>query len=378
MCCGTSLRRLGTDYIDIYQLHCGASPEEMEAILNTLEQLHSEGLIRAYGPSTDDPKLARLFAEGDFIMKLRPFGNTGMNVSEIGLGSWQLANPDWGISDTDEALRIVRRSFDAGCNFFDTAPAYNHGKSEELLGQALKPVRQDVIICSKFGHSAEGVTDFGTSAIRPSLEASLRRLQTDYVDILLIHNPPRELMDGRIADQYDELERLKAEGKLREYGVSLDWQVELEMVMDTTHSKAIEVMYNVFYQEPAGAFPKAQKHGVGLIVKVPLDSGWLSGKYRHTTKFTDVRSRWPREVLERRSALIDQFAALVPPGTSMVHAALQFILAQAQISTVIPGAKSVEQALDNLAAADGQLSPDVIQSIHAFWECELKGDPLPW
>jgi aryl-alcohol dehydrogenase-like predicted oxidoreductase len=311
-------------------------------------------------------------------MKLRPFGNTGMNVSEIGLGSWQLANPDWGLSDTDEALRIVRRSFDAGCNFFDTAPAYNHGKSEELLGQALKPVRQDVIICSKFGHSAEGVTDFGTNAIRPSLEASLRRLQTDYLDILLMHNPPREFMDGRIADQYDELERLKAEGKLREYGVSLDWQVELEMVMDTTLSKAIEVMYNVFYQEPAGAFPKAQKHGVGLIVKVPLDSGWLSGKYRHTAKFTDVRSRWPRDVLERRSVLIDQFAALVPPGTSMVHAALQFILTQPQISTVIPGAKSVEQALDNLAAADGQLSPDVVQSIHAFWERELKGDPLPW
>jgi aryl-alcohol dehydrogenase-like predicted oxidoreductase len=311
-------------------------------------------------------------------MKLRPFGNTGMTVSEIGLGTWQLASPDWGVNDTEEALRIVRRSLDAGCNFFDTAPAYNHGGSEELLGQALKSVRQDVIICSKFGYSAEGGTDFGTSAIRPSLEASLRRLQTDYIDILLMHNPPRELMDGRIADQYEELEKLKVEGKLREYGVSLDWQVELEMVIDTTLSKAIEVMYNVFYQEPAGAFPKAQEQGVGLIVKVPLDSGWLSGKYRHTTNFTDVRSRWPREVLERRSALIDQFAALVPPGISMVHAALQFILAQPQISTVIPGAKNVGQALDNLSAADGRLSPDVVQSICALWESELKGDPLPW
>jgi aryl-alcohol dehydrogenase-like predicted oxidoreductase len=294
-------------------------------------------------------------------MNLRSFGTTGMNVSEVGLGCWQLANPDWGVSDTDEALRIVHRSLDAGCNFFDTAPAYNRGKSEELLGQALKSVRQNVIICSKFGHSAEGVTDFETSAIRPSLEASLRRLQTDYVDILLMHNPPRELMDGRIADQYEELERLKAEGKLREYGVSLDWQVELEMVIDTTPSKAIEVMYNV-----------------GLIVKVPLDSGWLSGKYRHTAKFDDVRNRWPREVLERRSALIEQFATLVPPGTSMVHAALQYILAQPQISTIIPGAKSVEQALDNFAAADEQLGPDVVQSIHAFWERELKDDPLPW
>jgi aryl-alcohol dehydrogenase-like predicted oxidoreductase len=311
-------------------------------------------------------------------MKLRPFGNTGMKVSEIGLGAWQLASADWGVSDTDEALRIVHRSFDAGCNFFDTAPAYNQGKSEELLGQALKSVRQDAIICSKFGYSADGNTDFATSAIRPSLEASLRRLQTDYVDILLMHNPPRELMDGRIADQYEELEKLKAEGKLREYGVSLDWQVEVEMVIDTTRSKAIEVMYNAFYQEPAGAFPKAQEAGVGLIVKVPLDSGWLSGKYRDTTRFTDVRSRWSREVLERRSALIEQFADLVPSGTSMVHAALQFILAQPQISTVIPGAKTVEQALDNIAAADGRLNPDVVQAMYALWERELKGDPLPW
>ncbi len=123
-------------------------------------------------------------------MKLRPFGNTGMQVSEIGLGAWQLANPDWGINDTSEALRIVQASLDAGCNFFDTAPAYNHGKSEEFLGQVLKPVRKDIILCSKFGPSPEWVSDFSTPAIRPSLEGSLRRLQTDYIDILLMHNPP--------------------------------------------------------------------------------------------------------------------------------------------------------------------------------------------
>src|SRR6476660_8688835 len=111
-------------------------------------------------------------------MKLRPLGNTGMNVSEIGLGAWQLANPDWGVNDRSEALRILQKSLEAGCNFFDTAPAYGRGVSEELLGQALKSVRRDVVICTKFGHSAEQVTDFGTNAIRPSVEASLRRLQT--------------------------------------------------------------------------------------------------------------------------------------------------------------------------------------------------------
>jgi len=311
-------------------------------------------------------------------MNLRPFGDTGMLVSEIGLGAWQLANPDWGVSDAAEADRIIRKSLEAGCNFFDTAPAYNHGKSEEFLGRALKSIRKQIILCTKFGHSPDWVTDFGTAAIRPSLEGSLRRLKTDYVDILLVHNPPRDLMDGRHADQYVELEKLKSEGKIREYGISLDWQVELELMIDTTRSKAAELMYNVFYQEPAAAFPKAREHGVGLIVKVPLDSGWLSGKYRQDAKFADVRSRWPREVLERRSRLIEQYAALVPPGVPLAQASLQYILAQPQISTIIPGAKSVDQALDNFAAADHALSPEVLQNIQEFWKREIAADPLPW
>lgn len=311
-------------------------------------------------------------------MKLRPFGDTGMYVSEIGLGAWQLANPDWGVDDRSEALRIIQKSLEAGCNFFDTAPGYGRGRSEELLGEGLKSVRGDVIICTKFGHTAEGVTDFSTNAIRSSVEASMRRLQTDYLDIVLIHNPPRELMDGRVASQYEEFEKLKAEGKIREYGVSLDWREEVEITVDTTKSKALEVFFNALYQEPLPAFQKAYEHGVGIIVKVPLDSGWLSGRYRKGHRFDDIRSRWPAEVVARRSELVEQFAKLVPDATSMAHAALQFILAHPQVSTVIPGAKSVEQALDNFAAADKQLNPEVVQSIYDLWKREIMRDPLPW
>lgn len=312
-------------------------------------------------------------------MKRRPFGSTGMQVSEIGLGAWQLANPDWHLHDTDEALRIVHAALEAGCTFFDTAPGYGAGRSETLLGQALRPVRQDVVICTKFSHHRpDGGYDFDAAHIRSVLEGSLRRLQTDYVDILLLHNPPRALMDGRSAPQYAELERLKAEGKLREYGVSLDWREELELVIETTQSKAIEVMYNVFYQEPQAAFQRAQERGVGLIVKVPLDSGWLSGRYRSDSRFTDVRQRWSPEVIARRGALVEQFAALVPPGTSLAHAALQYILAHPAVSTVIPGPKSVAQARDNFAAAGGRLPDEAVRAIAALWERELRGDPLPW
>jgi aryl-alcohol dehydrogenase-like predicted oxidoreductase len=117
---------------------------------------------------------------------------------------------------------------------------------------------------------------------------------------------------------------------------------------------------------------------MGLIVKVPLDSGWLSGRYRNGHRFDDIRSRWSPEVLARRSDLVEKFAALVPEGTSMAHAALQFVLAQPGVSTVIPGAKTVEQALDNYAAADKQLSPETIQAMRDLWTREIAAEPLPW
>jgi len=148
--------------------------------------------------------------------------------------------------------------------------------------------------------------------------------------------------------------------------------------VDTTQSKALEVFFNALYQEPLPAFQKAHENGVGIIVKVPLDSGWLSGRYRKGHQFDDIRKRWPPEVVARRSELVEQFAALVPEGTSMAHAALQFILAQPQVSTIIPGAKSAEQALDNFAAADKQLSQEVVQSMYDLWEREIMSDPLPW
>ncbi|MGD9212664.1 MAG: aldo/keto reductase, partial [Desulfobacteraceae bacterium] len=192
-------------------------------------------------------------------------------------------------------------------------------------------------------------------------------------------NPPRELMDGRESGNiYEELAQLKIEGKIREYGVSLDWAAELETVAATTDSKAAEVMYNAFHQEPAGAFPMAHEKNIGLIIKVPLDSGWLAGKYDRTTVFKDGRHRWPLEVLKRRADLLDKFKAIVPPDTSLTHVALQFILAQPQVSTIIPGGKTVKQALDNFAAADQKLSMEIVQAIYKLWDQEIAHDPLPW
>jgi aryl-alcohol dehydrogenase-like predicted oxidoreductase len=273
----------------------------------------------------------------------------------------------------------VRRSYEAGCNFFDSAPGYGGGRSEELLGKALKGIRQDVILCTKFSHYANGEHDFDAANVRPVLEGSFKRLQTDYVDVLLLHNPERELMDGRNAPElYAELEKLKAEGKIRAYGISLDWKVEVDMAVDTTGSQALEVFFNALYQEPMAAFAHAQEKGAGLIVKVPLDSGWLSGRYRKDSRFDDVRSRWSPEIIARRGALVEKFAEIIPPGTSLAHAALQFCLARPEVSTVIPGAKTVEQALDNYAAAERELPEECVQAIYKLWETDIASDPLPW
>ena len=311
-------------------------------------------------------------------MNYRPLGATGIQVSEIGLGAWQLVNPAWEMNDTGEALGIIRQSLDSGCNFFDTAPGYGSGRSEELLGRALASHRDRVVLCTKFGHTADGEENFDASAIRPALEASLRRLRTDRIDILLLHNPPHALIDGTMPAVCNELERLKAEGKLRAHGVSLDSRHELELVLRHTRSDVVEALFNVFHQDPLAAFPEARARGVGIIAKVPLDSGWLSGKYRADSRFTGIRDRWSPDVIARRSALVGEFAALLPPGVSLAHAALQYLLAQPEISTVIPGAKNIAQARDNFAACTSTLPAEVVQSIHVLWERNLRDAPLPW
>ncbi|WP_163192257.1 aldo/keto reductase [Clostridium thermarum] len=184
-------------------------------------------------------------------MKKRPYGATGKFVSEIGFGAWQLGNAkDWGTMSDEEAIKLVHAALDSGVNFFDTAPGYGLGKSEELLGRALKGRRDEVVINTKFGHHADGSSDFSADRIREAVEGSLQRLQTDYPDSILLHNPPFELLNGS-APQYEVLEQLKAEGKILAYGASVDSSREMLEVIDNSNSGIMEVMFNIFYQETA-------------------------------------------------------------------------------------------------------------------------------
>ncbi len=312
-------------------------------------------------------------------MNRRPLGSTGIEVSEVGLGAWQLGNTDqWVGPDHDASLRIVEAALALGVNLFDTAPGYAGGRSEQLLGEALEGRRPDVVLVTKFGHKADGTSDWDAAHIEPAVERSLNALRTDHLDVILMHSPPSELLDGTTAEHYKEFERLRSAGVVRAYGASVDWGADIDTVVNTTDSQVLEVLLHAFHQEPLAALKNASAKGVGAIVKVPLDSGWLSGRYGKDSRFSDVRSRWTPADIERRAALVEQFKALLPDDVGMPHAALRWLLAQSCVSSIIPGAKSLDQLNDNVAAADAALPDETARAIEALWAREIQADPLPW
>ncbi len=311
-------------------------------------------------------------------METRTLGSTGIEVGVIGLGAWQLGNSTmWHGPDEAESLRIVDEALDLGVTLFDTAPGYGEGRSEELLGKALRGRRDRVVIVSKFGHTADGRSDFSPGAMEPSVRDSLRRLQTDYLDVLLLHSPAKELMDGS-APQYAELERLREAGLVRAWGVSLDWNADLQRVLGTTRSQVVEVLFNAFHQDPLPGIERAGAQGVGVIGKVPLDSGWLSGRYGRGSSFDGVRGRWSADDIARRADLVERFERLLPAGTSTPHAALRYVLAQWGVTAAIPGARSLAQLRDNVAAAGGALPAEAVRAIRRLWEERVGDDPVPW
>ncbi|WP_079507478.1 aldo/keto reductase [Mesobacillus jeotgali] len=311
-------------------------------------------------------------------MNYRQLGSTGIKVSEVGFGAWQLGNTrDWEGMEENQAITLVHEALEQGCNFFDTAPNYGGGNSESLLGKALTGRRGQAVINSKFGHHPDNTLNFDSQKIRSSIEGSLRRLKTDYLDSILLHNPPFEILTGSTG-HFEVLESLKQEGKIRAYGASIDSAREMDELIQNTGSQVIEVMFNIFHQEPRKAFKNAAEKNVGLIVKVPLDSGWLSGKYDESSVFTDIRSRWDPNQLRKRSELLPVLKEMLDPGESLVQLALRYILHYPEVSTVIPGNKNLEQLIENLSAAEKRISAVKVKKLEEIWEEKLKAHPMGW
>ncbi|MBT8288395.1 MAG: aldo/keto reductase [Bacteroidia bacterium] len=301
-------------------------------------------------------------------------------VSEIGLGAWQLGvNSGWRGMSEKEAIHMVHKSVEYGVNFFDTAPNYGHGSSEMRLGKALKNYdRSKIVINTKFGHTDSGGTNYSSDYIRESLEGSLKRLQVDFVDSLIIHNPPFEVLDGNNNDHYNILEELKNEGKINAYGASLDTYDEMKLFMDTTNGEVIEAFFNILHQDAARAFDMAQKKKVGIIVKIPLDSGWLSGKYNADSLFNDIRNRWSRADIKTRTALIERIKSIIGYEEDLPQTAISFCLAYEAVSTVIPGNITIDQLNANIKSVHSPISTELVNRLEAFYENEVKALHLPW
>jgi len=301
-------------------------------------------------------------------------------VSEIGLGAWQLGhNSGWqGMSEKD-AIELVKKSLELGINFFDTAPNYGYGTGEERLGRALEGIdRSKIVINTKFGHTDSGITNFNSNYIRESLEGSLKRLHVDYVDSLIIHNPPSEYLDGNKNDHYEILERLIDEGKIKAYGASLDTYEDMKLLMNTTNTKVIEAFFNILHQDASRAFKMAIEKEVGIIVKIPLDSGWLSGKYNAESTFYDIRSRWSRQDIQTRAHLVKRVKEICHIKDDLAPIAISFCLSYKAVSTVIPGNLNIAQLTGNVESVNNPIAKELVEKLEDFYLHEVKQLNLSW
>lgn len=311
-------------------------------------------------------------------MHYRKLGNTGLTVSEIGFGGWAIGGPaeasgtpfGWGRTNDDESLAAIRRARDMGVTFFDTADSYGFGRSESLLGIVLSRRRQDVVIATKVGvaRDAEGKLrkDFTRSHILHAVDGSLKRLRTDYIDLYQLHNPTPD--EARRDDIHEAMDRLQEAGKIRFWGVSVTTPEEGLEIVQRGWGYALQVLYNVLNQAPAKElFPLAKEKGYGIIARVPLASGLLSGKFRPDTHFAedDVRQNFltPKR-LEEVIPRVDEAKSIIG-GTArtLAEGALRFVLANDAVSTTIPGMRNVRQVEMNVSADEVRIPQEIVDKL---------------
>ena len=307
-------------------------------------------------------------------MIYRPFGTTGWNVSAIGMGTWNIGN-QWGEVDDVTAWATVRAAFEQGMNLFDTAESYGipNGLSEERLGAALAGIRHRVYVVSKIGHwgerTGQGVPKNTVDMIRLCCHASLGRLGTDWIDVMLCH-------EGNIQDPsvyLEAFEVLKQRGRIRAYGISTDSLEALKRFNANGTCSVVEVNYSLLNRAAeAELLPYCQEQGIGVLVRGPLRQGLLAGKYTREAVFTDtVRSRWNegesgREGFERDVAQVDRLRTALQPGQEMVITVLRYVLSHPAAPVAIPGAKSPAQAIMNAAAGERTLSEQGLAELRAL------------
>ena len=290
-------------------------------------------------------------------MPLRPFGRTGLMVSEVGFGSWGIGGKSYGAVERQQALDALAKADELGCNFVDTAAVY--GASEEVLGEFLRDKRSRWIVASKYSGQSEGMA--------ATVETQLRKLQTDVIDFYQVHWMPR----GKDAVLFEQLEQLKKAGKIRFAGVSLYTAKDIDEALANPVLDGFQVAFNLLDPDPfLASHEKIREHGKAVIIRSALKEGFLTGKYSRDAKFpdpNDQRHALTREQIESLVDQVEQFRFLEKEADSMVAAAARYPLSFPEVSTVILGTKSADQAVSNFGTVPGgRLSADSLQRIRSL------------
>ena len=327
---------------------------------------------------------------GDIIvaMEYRELGRTGWKISAIGFGAWAIGGDEWGGTDDAASMRALHRAVELGINFFDTADIYGDGHSERLIAQLRRERREALIVATKAGrrlhpHVADGYN--GTNLTR-FVERSLKNLDTDALDLLQLHCPPPHVYDRpEVFGVLDDLERA---GKLKFYGVSVETVDEAIRAIEYRGVQSVQIIFNMFRFKPADRFLKlASERRVGVLARVPLASGLLTGKLRRDSKFPDTDHRHFNrhgeafDVGETFSGVdydtgiraAEELGAIVPNGATLAQAALRWILDFPEVTAAIPGARNAAQVESNVGAAGlPPLSDDARAVVRAVYDRHFR------
>lgn len=313
-------------------------------------------------------------------MHQRQLGRTGFSVSEIGFGAWAIGG-DWGSAQDDTSMAALRQAVESGVTFIDTADVYGDGRSERLVGSVLSE-HPNLVVATKAGRRLDPHTADGYLDLEPFVDRSLANLDVDAIDLLQLHCPPTDTYYK--PEVFEHLDELVQRGKIRHYGVSVERVEEALKAIEYPGVETVQIIFNMFRLRPAELFfREATRRNVGIIARVPLASGLLTGKLTSSTVFepTDHRSfnRHGEEFdvgetfsgvpYETGLAAVEELRALVPTGVTMAQFALRWILMFTPVSTVIAGARTPDQARDNASASTvPPLSVDTMTHVRDVYE----------
>jgi len=320
-------------------------------------------------------------------MNYRPLGRTGWKVSEISFGAWAIGGA-WGNVSDEESLAALHQAVDSGVNFLDTADVYGDGRSERLIAQLKKSRKDKIVVATKAGRRLprQTVEGYSRQNLTGWIEDSLRNLATDTLDLLQLHCPPTALYER--PDVFAILDDFVKQGKIRYYGVSVEKVDEALKAIEYPNVQTVQIIFNCFRQRPAEKFfPEAKRKQVGILARVPLASGMLTGKLRRDSTFAaDDHRNFNRhgevfDVGETFSGVdynvgleaVEEIRELLPAGVSMSQFALRWILMFDAVSCAIPGGKRPDQVTDNCRASDvPAFTPKVMAAVRDIYDRKIR------